>query len=223
MSRSAADEAYDALHEMISSGAISAGQQIVESTIADTLGMSRTPVREAIRRLQQDGLVEAIRNKGCFLKKSSFLELSRGYELISLLSAMACRHLALGHQTLNAQDMRSLNDTLQRMEDHLSQKRTREWVEEDIRFHRRLIEMADVWQLSNTYDHLSLYVNQVLWLVTPLFVDCARSCRDHRTLLSHISAGEDELAFQFAREHHMRTAQLIEKMGALSAGMPTIC
>ena len=62
MGRSAADEAYDAIHEMISSGSISSGQQIVESAIAESLGMSRTPVREAIRRLQQDGLVEVIRN-----------------------------------------------------------------------------------------------------------------------------------------------------------------
>lgn len=222
MGRSAADEAYDAIHEMISSGSISSGQQIVESAIAESLGMSRTPVREAIRRLQQDGLVEVIRNKGCFLKKSTFTELADGYEIIAVLSAMACRHLALHQETLDPEDLSSLQEVLENMEACLPQKRIREWVELDIRFHRLLIEMANIWQLSNMYDNLSLCVNQVLWLVTPLFVDCSQSTRDHHTLLKLIAGGKDEEAFQFARTHHMRTVDIIQKMNALGDSIPNL-
>ncbi len=219
MSRSAADEAYDALHEMISSGAIAAGQQIVESSIAEALSMSRTPVREAIRRLQQDGLVEVIRNRGSFLKKSSFSELADGYEMIALLSGMACRRLALQHDTLDPVDLQTLKTILLTMEDCLSQKRTREWVEQDIRFHRLLIEMASIPQLSQMHDHLSLCVNQVLWLITPLFVDCTRSTRDHHVFVDLIVSGKEEDAFQFARAHHMRTAEIIQKMNTLNNGI----
>jgi len=222
MGRSAADEAYDAIHEMISSGAISAGQQIVESTIAETLGISRTPVREAIRRLQQDGLVEVIRNKGCFLKKSSFEELANGYEIIALVSAMACRHLALQYASLDPEDLASLRECLHRMEESLSQNSTRAWVEQDIRFHRLIVEMANIPQLTTQYDHLSLFVNQVLWLVTPLFVDCGLSTKDHHTILDLIAGGDGEAAFQFTRDHHMRTAEIIQKLGSLGSGMPAL-
>lgn len=222
MSRSAADEAYDALHEMISSGTISAGQQIVESTIAESLNMSRTPVREAIRRLQQDGLVEVIRNRGSFLKKSSFSELANGYEMIALFSGMACRHLALQQTTLDPVDLQALQTTIQTMEDCQSQKLTRVWVEQDIRFHRLLIEMANIPQLSQMHSQLSLCVNQVLWLITPLFVDCVRSTRDHHTLMDLITSGKAEEAFQFAREHHMRTAEIIQKMDALNNGISSL-
>lgn len=215
MSRSAADEAYDALHEMISTGSISAGQQIVESAIAESLGMSRTPVREAIRRLQQDGLVDVIRNRGCFLKKSSFSELADGYEMIALFSGMACRRLALQQPDI---DMTELEECIKVMEDCLEQKHIRGWVEQDLRFHRLLIQLARIPQLSAMYDHLSLYVNQVLWLITPLFVDCALSTRDHRALLSLIRQGKEEDTFQFAREHHMRTAEIIRKVDSLRSG-----
>lgn len=212
MKYSAADEAYNTLHDMISSGSILPGEQIVENTVAEQLGISRTPVREAIRRLQQDGLVEVIRNKGCFLKKRSFQEMADGYEIVALLSAMACRRLALRAGQLEKEDLDRLQEPVLLMQECLAEKRIREWIEQDIRFHGLIVEMARVPQLSTQYDHLSLYVNQVLWLITPLFVDCARSAQDHSRLLELILGGKEEEAFSLAREHHMRTAKLIQRM-----------
>ena len=212
MNRSAAEEAYDALHEMIASGAIAAGQQIVESTIANALGMSRTPVREALRRLQQDGLVEIIRNKGCFLKRSSFADLANSYEMIALFSAMASRHLALNYSALDADDLSSLQDALKNMEHCLSQNNIRGWVEQDIQFHRLMIEMANIPQLTTLYDHLRLCITQVLWLVTPSFVDHRQSTQDHYELLDLIAQGNSEESFLLSRQHHMRTAEIIRNL-----------
>lgn len=222
MGNSAADRAYDAIHEMISSGTISAGQQIIESAIAESLGISRTPVREAIRRLQADGLVEVIRNKGCFLRQSSFLEMADGYEIISLLSAMACRRLAIHYDTLAPEQIQALHADIQAMESYVAQRRTREWVERDIKFHQTIVEIANVPQLHTLYSHMSLYVNQVLWMITPLFVDCARSTRDHKELLTQISKKDAETAFQLARTHHMRTANIIRKMNAVYDSEPAL-
>lgn len=89
MAKTATDEVYDALHEMISTQKLSPGDRLLEVSIAQMLGVSRTPVREAIRRLQQDGLVEIQPNKGCILKRTTLSEMADGYEIIACVSSMA--------------------------------------------------------------------------------------------------------------------------------------
>jgi len=222
MSKSATDEAYDAIHEMISTRKISSGQQIVEGTIAQMLGMSRTPVREAIRRLQQDGLVEVKPNKGCFLKEITFSEMADGYEIISLLSGMACRHLTAKYNQLSQENIKTARSILDNMKNCCQTQYKREWVELDIRFHKLLIEMTGISQLITMYDHLSLWVNQVLWLVTPLLVDIGESTRDHEKLLELIRAGDQEKSFAFACAHHMKTVQIIRNVAYLNGGLPAI-
>ena len=222
MGKSATDEAYDAIHEMISSRKISSGQQLVENSLANMLGMSRTPVREAIRRLQQDGLVEVKPNKGCFLKEITFSDMADGYEIISLLSGMAFRHLTEKYNQLDPEDIRTVYAILENMKSCCRTQHKREWVELDLRFHKLLIEMTGIPQLISMYDHLSLWVNQVLWLVTPLLVDIGESTRDHEALLELIKAGDQENSFKFGISHHMKTVQIIRNVADLNGSHPDI-
>lgn len=220
MERSAADTAYNYLHDMISNGAISPGQQIVENDIAKTLGISRTPVREALRRLQQEGLVEIIRNKGCFLKKSNYSDLADGWELISLLQAMASRRLAINYMSISKKDISFLNDLISSMDICLEQHNIREWIEKDLLFHQKMIEMVHISSLQMIYKQLSVYETQVLWLITPFFVDQKMSSDDHKKLLDYILNGDSEKAFSLAREHHMRTSDIIRKLDFLGTNIP---
>ena len=212
MNYSAVDKAYETIHQMISNGTFSPGQQIVESTIAELLGMSRTPIREATRRLQQDGLVEIIPNKGCFLKKISYEELADGYELISVLSATACRRLAIQPSLINDGDKDILKNMAEAMQKCLEQKQIHKWVYYDISFHHSLIKMSNVWHLNNLYNSLSLCINQILWFITPFFVDCELSTKEHNTMLCMIEQCHVDEAFNIARNHHLRTADIIKQL-----------
>lgn len=106
MGASSADTAYEKILDMISTREIKSGDKINESTIANRFGMSRTPVREAIRRLQQDGLVEVRKNQGSFLRKYSYAEMADGYEITAMLTQMACRHLAEKYDQIDESDNR---------------------------------------------------------------------------------------------------------------------
>lgn len=212
MSKTATDKVYDALHEMISSKKLFPEQQLVETTIAKSLGVSRTPVREAIRRLERDGLVESIPNKGCFLKRNTFSEMADGYEIIAHLSYIACGHLAQEHDILKASDVDKLRTQIREMKELCQRNEKRKWVEYDTEFHKLLINMTGRTHLINTHAQLTFCVNQVLWFVTPLFIDIQASTSDHEHLLDLILSGDVQQASAFALQHHINTVDVIRNL-----------
>ena len=212
MAKTATDEVYDTLHKMISSRELAPGDRLLEIPIAEKLGVSRTPVREAIRRLQQDGLVESHPNKGCFLKRTTLTDMADGYEVIACVSSMACRYLAERNTALPPEEVEELGGLLsdKRHLCHMGNKR--EWVEKDIAFHQKLVGMAEHPQLVSVYSNLSLCVNQVLWLITPLYIDIKASTVGHEKILELIMSGDSKGTADFVLKHHLNTANVIRNL-----------
>lgn len=82
-------EAYEALRHAIVSAEIAAGEVVDEGEWASRLGMSRTPIREALSRLVQEGLVERVPNRGAFVRETSLEDLRDIYQLRTVLEALA--------------------------------------------------------------------------------------------------------------------------------------
>jgi len=215
MVKTATDKVYDALHDMIAARKILPNQQLVESSLAQQLGVSRTPVREAIRRLEKEGLVDSYPNKGCFLRKNTFSDMADGYEIIAHLSSIGSGYLAREKEGLAQEDIESLQIQLCSMDELCKKEQKREWVEHDIAFHRQLIAMTKRSQLITLYSQMTLCVNQVLWLVTPLFVDIRASTDDHKLLLNTILSGKAEEASAMALKHHLKTVSIIRNLEEL--------
>ena len=92
---SATQIAYDGIRRMIFvTHELRPGQKLVESTVAQKLCISRTPVREAIHRLQQDGILERIPNRGSFVCIPKKRDIVHSYEIVAALSAMSCYIIA---------------------------------------------------------------------------------------------------------------------------------
>lgn len=219
MGASSADTAYEKILDMISTREIKSGDKINESTIANRFGMSRTPVREAIRRLQQDGLVEVRKNQGSFLRKYSYAEMADGYEITAMLTQMACRHLAEKYDQIDESDKQDIEHVFDEMDDCAKNEKKREWVILDRYFHDKLIELTGIWQLQHTYQNLMVWVHQVLWLITPVFVDLQASTDDHRALWRLIQERKAEEAGEFAYRHQLKTIQMIRRLGEFSEGV----
>ncbi|MGI5325151.1 GntR family transcriptional regulator [Actinomadura nitritigenes] len=90
----ATDTAYDALRRMILSGEAAAGSRLGEAELAETLGLSRTPVREALQRLGADGLVEVLPHRGARVVRWTRRDLEEIFELRSLLEPYAAARAA---------------------------------------------------------------------------------------------------------------------------------
>ena len=110
----AAERASAALLEMISSGAIAPGARLRETALADELGMSRTPVREALRRLAAEGLVEISPNKGARLMSFTEEDLLELYSVRARMEPLAVR---LAIPRLNGTDLQQLSTIVSEMEE----------------------------------------------------------------------------------------------------------
>ena len=83
--------AYEKIKEMILDGAFSKESPLVERQLCDMIGISRTPIREALRELANDGLVEVIDGKGVYVKKIGFRDMIEIFEMREALEGMAVR------------------------------------------------------------------------------------------------------------------------------------
>nr|WP_122013199.1 GntR family transcriptional regulator [Maliibacterium massiliense] len=212
--KSNAEKAYAQIMEMIATQRLQAGQQIVETTIAQQLHMSRTPVREAIRRLQEDGLVETVMHRGAFIKTATTgdlvmsCELAEGLEgMVAFLLAEKCRQ----GQDLSKELARS-RVHVDAMTAFLQDKKFKDWVLQDYAFHMGLAELTGNSFLAQAYKRMRQQLNHVLWFINPTLVDKDQSNREHCQMLDAIAAGQVEEARRSAERHHRRVRDIIKDL-----------
>jgi DNA-binding GntR family transcriptional regulator len=104
--------AYRRLLEEIRSGALSPGARLRETDLADRLGISRTPVREAIRQLEADGLVTHMPRQGATIRALDYGEVIELYEMRAVLEGTAARLAARAASAIELEELAALNDEL---------------------------------------------------------------------------------------------------------------
>ena len=101
-----ADKAYRLLQERLWSGALGPGAKVSETRLAKELGMSRTPVREAIARLEREGVMEQVASSGTFVRRPDRLAIVEAYEVRIAIECFAVQKAALGMKPAEARALR---------------------------------------------------------------------------------------------------------------------
>lgn len=135
---------------LILKGVLTVGQRINEPDVAARLGVSRVPVREALRELESSGLVVARKHAGVFVRQLDEPEIRDLYQLRSLLEGFAGRQAALLPADRKAALLAILVDSVQIMNDAASNDLPR-YYSENLRFHWALVEAAGNQSLTETY------------------------------------------------------------------------
>lgn len=206
--------AYDRLKEMIADQELLPGEQIVEMNIAVMLNCSRTPVREAIRMLQDDGLVDIIPNRGSFLKKVTKLDVVMAFEIAEALEGMACYLVAerVRNGELLPADFNELEQCLARMTQCMSQKRVKDWAAYDDCFHILLVELSGNRMIMQERKRAMEQINQVLWFVTPTAINKDLSNLEHIEITKAIRSGQSEQARIWGQAHRHRVREELKQM-----------
>lgn len=186
------------LERMIVDGEIRAGSKLNEAAIADRLGVSRGPVREAFRALEAAGLVRLERNRGVFVREIGIAEADEIYELRGVLEAFVGRRLA---RTVSATGLRELRGRVTAMERAAERNDVEAYVVANVEFHERLVELAGNAKLLDTYRRL---VNQLrLHRHATLARDGVLpvSSREHRAIVEAIASGRPAAAGRALADH----------------------
>ena len=200
MSKSTA-KAYAAIYEALTDGRLRPGERLAEERLAREIGVSRTPVREALRRLGAEGFVEFLPNQG---GKVPFLSVDDIIEIFDLRVILESYAASLAAQKINATQLEELSDLCNKMEKAVA-KQSPNYLEEisasNRRFHRILIEATRGQRLSRILTQV-IEMPLMLDTYTRFSVDdMNRSMRHHRELTDALSAGDANWAEAVMRVH----------------------
>ncbi|MGD9569448.1 MAG: GntR family transcriptional regulator [Sedimentibacter sp.] len=208
------DLAYESIRSMITEKKILPRQQIVEEDIASMFGISRTPVREAMRRLQEEGIIERIANKGSFLKAISSEELANGYEVIEALQAMATKILTeqFLDKTIDVSAFEKLKDYADLIEKSYKENNLQQYIMYDSEFHKQIIKMTNNPIMIKTYENMMYFAHQVYMFITPTIVDKKITTEQHFLILDSISKGNTIDSMMISHDHIDRVVKQIYKL-----------
>jgi DNA-binding GntR family transcriptional regulator len=199
---------YQRVREAILDGAIAPGAAMSQVGLADELGISRTPLREALRMLQTEGLVEAERNRRVRVAPVSPTDLEELYVMRVTLEAQAIR-LAVPRMT--EEHLARLEGCMAEMGHFAGARDYRRWVVPHADFHRALTAPAGARftnVLGQLFDHAERYRRMHIG-----HGPSAWATADHRAILDACKAGEREVAGRRLAHHFARTAlEVIEHL-----------
>jgi len=205
------ERAYVAIKEMITSMNLyaEAGEpRLDERRLSDDLGVSRTPIREAIARLEQEGLVRIVPRKGMFIVRKTKKETLETITVWAALEGMAARLI-----TLNASDEEI--STLRRMfatfENDQIQANIDEYSETNVRFHQALIKMSRCALLNEITENLFIHVRSIRMRTISEDNRASRSIIDHMNIIEALEQRDTELAERLARQHTLDLATHVER------------
>jgi DNA-binding GntR family transcriptional regulator len=134
-----AEEISRTLTEAIMEGVFKGGDQLVESELQEQLGISRSPIREALRDLEKKGLVEIVPRKGTFVKTITRRDIEEHFPVRATLEGLAAK---MAYRRMNAEDLRELREALANMEKAVERKDAKAYWEHHHLFHEIFINAS---------------------------------------------------------------------------------
>jgi len=199
-----ADQAYEAIRDRIVDGDITVGEFVREQEVSEALGVSRTPVREALGRLASEGFLERIPHRGFRVPEESMNTLLELYPILSALELLAGR-LALPH--LTSGDIKRLKDINARMVDRREGGKVRDLLNLNNQFHHVICRRSGSQRLLDLLDDLRSQVKRLeIWYYSQRN-RIEESIAHHDQLIGAIEAGDHDKALGLLEENMALTYQ----------------
>ena len=205
------DKIYASLKEAITSMNIYAEDarlRLDERQLSEQLEISRTPIREALARLEQEGLVKIVPRKGVYIVRKTKHEILEMITAWAALESMAARLITLHASDQEIADLRRLFATFQGDEAgaHID-----EYSETNIRFHQSILEMSRCALLKELADQLFIHMRSIRARTISEDDRATRSIIDHMHIIEALEGRDTELAERLVREHTLNLAAHVER------------
>lgn len=209
------EAAYQAVRRNILDNEWAPGFQATEQEVATHLNMSRTPVREALMRLQQEGLIEVVPRHGMRVLPVSPADMKEIYEVLTSLESTAAELAAA--RRLSGEEIRALEKASEDMDGALKRNDLEAWARADEAFHALLLDLCGNRMLKqlvlNTWDR----AHRARMVTLRLRPKPVNSTREHRALVKAIRKGDPQAARDVQRAHRQRAGtellSLLRRLG----------
>ena len=174
-----------------------------ERQLSEKLGISRTPIREALARLEQEGLVQIAPRKGVFIVRKSKAEILDMIMVWAALESMAAR---LVTQNASDDEIAGLRQMYATFRGAQAQVRIDEYSDTNIRFHQAILSLSKCARLSEMADDLFIHMRSIRARTIGENNRANRSIIDHLHIIEAIEGRDPDLAERLVREHTLNLA-----------------
>jgi DNA-binding GntR family transcriptional regulator len=188
----------DRIRELIRKGLLKKGDRIIETELCDSLGISRTPLREALRILSSEGLIDVIPNKGAHVAQPSMRDVREMFEVMSILEGVCARVAA---EKMTDGKFAKIEKLHQKLEKHFAEKDAEKYLNANQDYHVLVQEMAGNKVLDEVVNGLRQKI--LLYRYRQLYQQDRfnDSIKEHRLLLDAFRARDPEAAEHLMKQH----------------------
>jgi DNA-binding GntR family transcriptional regulator len=204
------DYAIETIKSGIYEGRFAAGQRLIEADLTRDLQVSRGPLREALRRLAADGLIELVSHRGAVVARPSRAEVAGLFEAREALERLAARRAA---ERIDEADNRAI---ARRVRDELSNSRDRsgvdDYVRENQKFHDAILRLAGNSHLPRLLAQLEFPAFRASFFRVFDEAERTASLAEHGVIIGAIIDGDPRRAEDAIRKHVRRAGQLAQRL-----------
>ncbi|NWG04060.1 MAG: GntR family transcriptional regulator [Syntrophaceae bacterium] len=195
----AREKVYEYIKSSILSGHLNPGEKLTEEHLAKTLGVSRTPVREALHKLESEGLIKTRRKRGFIVSRDSREEVEELFELRSILEGYTLRAIS---ESISEEILHQLEKSIEHAEEALRRKKIEDVFKWNTRFHDTLHELvANKTRLHRLIVNMRKYVLRHRQHTLRYPDGGRRAVEGHRKILMALRLRDPDLCERVMREH----------------------
>jgi len=181
-----------------------------ERRLSEGLGVSRTPIREAMTLLEQEGFVRTRPRRGIFVVRKKKREIVEMITVMAALESMAAR---LAAERASAADLAELHGLMDAFRGANDGERLAEYSDANIAFHQAIIRMSGCALLAEMTENLFIHMRAIRKITIHQDNRAARSIIDHMRIIEALERHDADLAGQLARQHTLGLAAHVEQHG----------
>ena len=208
--------AYDALKRAITDMDLYGTLEDIrldERRLSQDLGVSRTPIREALTLLEQEGFVRAVPRRGIFVVRKSKAEIIDMIIAWAALESMAAR---LAAKRASDADLRALRDLFEEFRDEPPSEHMNEYSEANIKFHQTVVRLSGCEIIAQMTENLFIHIRAIRTVSLRQDKRAERSMREHMQIIAALEARDMDAAERLTREHTLGLAAHVEKHGVFA-------
>jgi DNA-binding GntR family transcriptional regulator len=205
------DKTYDALKQAITSMNIYAEAEelrLDERQLSEDLGVSRTPIREAIARLEQEGFVRTVPRRGVFIVRKTKREILEMITVWAALEGMAARLITVHASDAEIATLRNMFATFEG--DQVIAK-IDEYSEANVRFHQAFLKLSRCELLARITENLFIHMRSIRMRTISEDDRVRRSVIDHMNIIEALERRDTDLAERLARQHTLDLATHVDR------------